>query len=184
MAPPPEAQSVLLFWFEETKPIQWFRRDKAFDQLVRTRFGALHQQARTGQLDDWRSEAAGSLALIIILDQVSRNIFRDRPEAFAQDRQAHEAAKDAIKRGFPQQYPAKEQAFFYMPFMHSEDFAAQEECVRLFQENLPDTNNVEYAIKHRDIIARFGRFPHRNKILGRKSTPEETQYMKDGGFNP
>ncbi|MEO1243403.1 MAG: DUF924 family protein [Pseudomonadota bacterium] len=178
------AEAILSFWFDETKPYQWFRRDPAFDQAIRRRFGALHDAARHGKLDVWRAHPRNALALIILLDQFSRNIYRDDPRAFAQDAQALDVAREAIRRRFDRLYAPKERAFFYMPFMHSEGLAAQEQCVRLFKASLPATDNMPFAKSHRDIIRRFGRFPHRNRILGRTSTPAEIAYLKAGGFNP
>ncbi|WP_425410971.1 DUF924 family protein [Hyphococcus sp.] len=178
------AESILSFWFEESKPYQWFRRDTAFDDEIRRRFGALHDAAKAGKLDAWRTHPQHCLALIILLDQFSRNIYRDDPRAFAQDEQALDVAREALRRRFDQLYGPKERAFFYMPFMHSENLRVQEECVALFKAQLPGTMNLPFAIEHRDIIDRFGRFPHRNKILGRKSTPDEITFLKAGGFNP
>lgn len=178
------AETILRFWFEESKPYQWFRRDRAFDDAIRSRFGALHNAAKTGKLDVWRAHPRHSLALIILLDQFSRNIYRDDPRAFAQDRQALDVAREALRRRFDKLYGPRERAFFYMPFMHAEHLRVQEECVMLFKAQLPTTMNVPYAIEHRDIVKRFGRFPHRNHILGRISEREEIAYLKAGGFNP
>ena len=181
---PAAAASILKFWFNETKPDQWFRRDLALDAACRARFMALHQAARQGRLDVWRASPRPALARIIILDQFSRNIYRDDPRAFAQDDIALAAARDAIRRRFDKRFAASERAFVYMPFMHAEDLCAQNECVALFKAQLPGTMNVPFAIQHRNIIERFGRFPHRNKVLGRQSTPEEITFLKAGGFNP
>ncbi len=178
------AESVLNFWFVATKPFQWFRRDQAFDQMVRDRFGALHDAACQGRYDVWRAHPVHALSLIIILDQFSRNVYRDDARAFAQDGLALEVAREAIRRRFDQLYDARERAFFYMPFMHSEELAVQEESVALFKARLPRSNNVHYAIEHCDILRQFGRFPHRNKCLGRQATPGEIAYLKAGGFNP
>lgn len=178
------AEAILKFWFEETKPFQWFRRDPEFDASVRARFAALHQCAINGELADWSHDARPALARIILLDQFSRNIFRDDPRAFAQDRLALDAARDAISRGHDRSFDAKERAFFYMPYMHCEDLAAQERCVELIKERLPGSMNEPHAIEHCDIIKKFGRFPHRNKVLGRESTAEEIEFLKTGGFNP
>ena len=176
--------AVLNFWFVETKPFQWFRRDKAFDQNVRDRFGALHEAARNGRCDVWRAHPLYALSLIIVLDQFSRNIYRDDARAFAQDEMALDVAREAICRRFDQLYDAKERAFFYMPFMHAEDLKVQEESVTLFKVRLPRSNNVDYAIDHCEILRKFGRFPHRNKCLERKPTLDEIAYLKAGGFNP
>ena len=180
----PSAEDILKFWFEESKPYQWFRRDHPFDESVRVRFGDMHQRAIDGKLDAWAEDPRQALARIILLDQFSRNIFRDDPRAYAQDDLALAAAKDAIHRGFDRLFEARERAFFYMPFMHAEQLGAQEECVALCQAHLSGSDNEPYAVKHRDIIKRFGRFPHRNKVLGRQSTPEEIEFLEAGGFNP
>ncbi len=191
MAPTPSdplagatAEAIHTFWFEEAKPEQWFVRDPAFDKIICERFNAAHQAACDGRLDDWRSDPRDALALILLLDQFSRNIYRDDARAFAQDALALELAKQALGRGFDQQRPDKEKDFFYMPFMHSENLAAQEQSVALFKAKLPASDNLRYAIEHHEIIARFGRFPHRNKLLGRQSTPEEIAFLGAGGFNP
>ena len=178
------ADAVLSFWFDEAKPYQWFRRDRAFDEDVRARFGALHAAAGEGRLDVWRVHPRHCLALIILLDQLSRNIYRDDRRAFAKDKMALAAAREAIRRRFDELVDNRKKAFFYMPFMHSEDLGVQEESVLLFKARLPGTMNLPYAVEHRDIIARFGRFPHRNQMLGRPSTPQETAFLKAGGFNP
>ncbi len=178
------AEDILTFWFEEAKPYQWFRRDSGFDAHFRLRFGALHESAQHGALDVWRTHPRHSLALIILLDQFSRNIYRDDARAFAQDAQALNVAQKAIARWFDRTYGPRERAFFYMPFMHSEDLATQERSVALFTSRMPASGNVHYAEVHRDIVKRFGRFPHRNRVLGRASTPDETAFLKAGGFNP
>ncbi len=177
-------EAILKFWFEETKPYQWFRRNLDFDASVRTRFTALHQSAINGELDAWSDDPRPALARIILLDQFSRNIFRDDPRAFAHDHLALEAAQKAIALGHDRSFDAKERAFFYMPLMHSENLAAQERCVALIKTRLPGSMNEPHAIEHYDIIKKFGRFPHRNKVLGRKSTPAEIEFLKTGGFNP
>ena len=177
-------EAVLHFWFEETKPYQWFRRSDAFDDAIKTRFGAMHDAAKAGRLDVWRAHPVYSLSLILILDQFSRNLYRDTPQAFAQDGQALDIARQALARRFDQLVNDQRRAFFYMPFMHAENLDVQEECVALFKAQLPTTMNVPFAIEHRDIVKRFGRFPHRNKVFGRSSTAEEIAFLKAGGFNP
>ena len=180
----PSANDVLTFWFEATKPSQWYRRDHAFDREIENHFSKLHDAAANGTLDTWQSEPQSALARIIILDQFSRNIFRDDPRAFAVDDLALAAARDAITRDFDLQFPEQQQAFFLMPFMHAETLSVQKESVQHFTNRQPGRSNLSYAIEHHDIIEKFGRFPHRNKILGRQSTPEEIQYLETGGFNP
>ncbi len=177
-------EAVLRFWFEETKPYQWFRRDLRFDETVKARFGALHGAASEGRLDVWRAHPRYALSLILILDQFSRNIYRDDPRAFAQDPHALAIAREAIARRFGQRVEDKRRSFFYMPFMHAENLSVQEESVMLFKAQMPGTMNLPFAIEHRDIVKRFGRFPHRNKVFGRKSTPAEIAFLKAGGFNP
>lgn len=178
------AKDVLSFWFEETKPRQWYRRDSAFDATCARRFGALLEAAKTGALDVWRASPQMALARIIILDQFSRNIYRDDPRAFAQDPLALAAAQDAVTRRFDMIFPARKQAFFLMPFMHADSLAMQEVSVRHFKTRHRGNENLPYAVEHWKIIQRFGRFPHRNAILGRVSSPAEIQFLKNGGFNP
>jgi len=184
---PPAAEtpeSILSFWFEETNPRLWFQSGGTFDKIICERFGAMHKDACEGGFDTWSAHPRHALALIILLDQFSRNIYRDDPRAFAQDEKATILAKQAIGRRFDMLTSPDQCAFFYMPLMHAEDLTDQEECVRLFKANLPGTMNIPFAEEHRDIIRRFGRFPHRNKVLRRKSTPEEIDCLKAGGFNP
>lgn len=178
------AEAVLSFWFVETKPYRWFHTDRAFDASLRARFGALHRAAAARRLDVWRAHPRHSLALIILLDQFSRNMYRGDARAFAEDAHALDIATEAIRRRFDFLYGAKERAFFYLPFMHSEDLSAQERAVALFKARLPDSTNLRYAVQHHAIIRRFGRFPHRNRILGRASTADETAFLERGGFNP
>ncbi len=178
------AETVHTFWFEEATPEQWFVCDPAFDKTICERFKTAHQAACDGRLDDWRADPRDALALILLLDQFSRNIYRDDARAFAQDALALDAAKHALARSFDQQRPDREKAFFYMPFMHSESLAVQEQSVALFQASQSVSDNLRYAVEHHEIIAQFGRFPHRNKLLGRASTPEEIAFLDAGGFNP
>jgi uncharacterized protein (DUF924 family) len=176
--------AVLSFWFEESKPYQWFRRDDAFDAAIQSRFAALHRAASDGCLEVWRAHPVYSLSLIILLDQFSRNLFRGDARTFAQDDHALDVAREAIRRRFDHLVDGKRRAFFYMPFMHAEALSVQEQSVALFKARLPSTMNVPFAIEHYDIVKRFGRFPHRNKVFERKSTPEEVAFLKAGGFNP
>jgi uncharacterized protein (DUF924 family) len=177
-------EAVLSFWFEETRPYQWYRRDDAFDAEIARRFGALHDAASRGKLEVWRAHPRFSLSLIILLDQFSRNLYRDTPRAFAQDAHALDVAREALARRFDHLVDDKRRAFFYMPFMHAENLSVQEECVALFKAQLPTTMNVPFAVEHRDIVKRFGRFPHRNKTFKRPSTPDEIRFLRHGGFNP
>ena len=171
---------VLTFWYEDCTPEDWFKKDSDFDERLRTRFGALHDQACEGLCDDWAETADGALALILLLDQFSRNLHREKQRAFAQDSKALEVARAAIKAGFDEQHTREHRLFFYVPFEHSEILADQEEGIAHF-ERYGDEKTLEYAIAHRDIIARFGRFPHRNKCLGRPSTPEELAFLETPG---
>ena len=171
---------VVAFWFSEAAKPRWFARDDAFDAELRQRFGPLLAQARRGELAHWAEHPDGALALVILLDQVSRNIHRGTPEAFAGDGLALDCAKDAIARGFDLAVAPDRRVFFYVPFEHAEKLADQERGVALF-EALGDENYLGYMRRHRDIVARFGRFPHRNAILGRISTPEEIEFLKQPG---
>lgn len=173
-------QEVLKFWFEECKPEQWFRKDSKFDQMICDRFFNVHQQARKGELWDWRKDLDGRLAEIIVLDQFSRNMFRDHPEMFAQDALALILAQEAIALTEHRDLPAARKPFLYMPFMHSESLAMHAKAVELFSQPGLE-NNLDFEYKHKAIIERFGRFPHRNELLGRKSRPEEIEFLKQPG---
>ncbi len=169
---------ILDFWFNELKPEDRFKKNMRIDQLIADRFLEYHNAAKNNELYKWRFEQGSSLAEIIILDQFSRNIFRDTPQAFACDSQALALAQVAIEKGFDQNMSSVEKAFLYMPFMHSESKVIHEIAVVLYsQEGLEF--NLEYEIAHKKIIDRFGRYPHRNIILGRESTPEEIKFLKE-----
>ena len=171
---------ILEFWFEESQPRQWFQKSDEFDQSIRDRFLDIYKMGVNGMLDDWQNDANGILALIILLDQFPRNMFRGDPKTYASDERALELANIALKRGFDQMLPPQRRHFVYMPFMHSEDLDDQEKSVELFA-GLRSENPVwyEYALKHRDDIARYGRFPYRNEILGRENTKAETEYLQN-----
>ena len=171
---------VVGFW-RLAGPEKWFTRSYAFDQAVALRFEAAHLAAAKGKYDAWSASAEGSLALLILLDQFPRNLFRDSAHAFATDGKARQVARVAIGEGFDAQVEATLRQFFYMPLMHSEDLADQQACVVLC-EAAGAQQNIDYAHIHHDIIARFGRFPHRNPLLGRATTPEEQAFLDDGGF--
>lgn len=173
-------QEVIDFWFKELEPKQWWVKDSDFDQMIETRFGELYKQASAGELYKWRETAEGSLAEVIVLDQFSRNIFRGKPESFASDPLALGAAQFAISKGFDTQLIKQQRVFLYMPFMHSESKLIHVEAVKLF-EALGIESNLEFEHKHKVIIDRFGRYPHRNEILGRKSTDEELAFLKQPG---
>lgn len=169
---------IIKFWFEETKPEQRWQKDVEFDSMISRRFGDVHTKAIRSKLHSWRSNAMGSLAEIIVLDQFSRNIFRDTPSAFSSDELALEAAKEAIDKEYDKELDVNYRSFLYMPFMHSESASVHEIAIQLFnQKGLEDS--YDYEVKHKNIIDRFGRYPHRNKILGRKSTPEEIEFLKE-----
>lgn len=192
-------EEVLSFWLgplredgsaEPSQAAKWWKKDDTFDALVRSRFGALSLAVRAGERASWLAEPRGRLAFVIVLDQFSRNMHRNTPEMFAADGQALQLVLDGIAAGADRRLATAERTFFYMPLMHSEDLAMQERCVALFtafrDEAIGDAREplsgaLGFAIRHRDIVARFGRFPHRNAILGRASTPEEEQFLAQPG---
>jgi len=177
---------ILLFWFGDGSDPQherrWFMQDASFDEACRAGFLADHERAAAGELDGWKESAEGALALILLLDQFPRNMFRGAPRSFAADPQARAAAREAIARGFDLALAPVRRSFVYMPFEHSENPADQEQSIRLFQKLAAEhpgmTGYVKYAEQHRDVIRRFGRFPHRNAVLGRTSTPAEMEYLR------
>ncbi|MCH2037598.1 MAG: DUF924 domain-containing protein [Rickettsiales bacterium] len=178
-----EYHNILSFWFSENTEPLWFAKNDAFDNDIKARFSSLLAQASNNELTEWEGSAKGTLALVILLDQCSRNIYRNTKEAFAYDKQALDLSKLSIKNGFDQQLSVKERVFFYLPFMHSESLEDQNKSVELF-EALGLEINLKFAIEHQEIIKRFGRFPHRNAILGRISTQEEQFFLENehGGF--
>lgn len=171
---------VLEFWFEETEPAMWWTADPAFDTRVRQRFGGLLLRAAQGELYLWRQEAKGRLAEIIVLDQFSRNIHRATPAAFSQDPAALVLAQEAVAAGIHRQLEPIERAFLLLPYMHSESRLIHEQAERLYRVHAPG-GNYEFELKHKAIIDRFGRYPHRNEVLGRESTPEEIEFLKQPG---
>ena len=179
--------SVLDFWFgpERGKArAEWFRKDDAFDEEIRGRFGELHERAARRELDAWRGERESMLALVVVLDQFSRNLHRADARAFAQDAYARECAREALARGDDARSLPVERMFLYLPFEHSEDVADQERCVELMRtlDAFEETRGIsDWAERHAAIIRRFGRFPHRNAALGRASTPEEIEFLKQPG---
>lgn len=176
---PDAAAAVVAFW-RDAGPKRWFRKDAAFDTDFRDRFLALHERAAAGELDDWLATADGALALLILLDQFPRNAFRGTPRMYASDAQARRIARIALKRELDQQVPIELRNFMYLPFMHSEDPADQE--VSVAQTAALGGEPHRFALHHQDIIRRFGRFPHRNAVLGRTSTAEEERFIAEGGF--
>lgn len=173
-------RDILKFWFAELEPKQWWIKDELLDRLIGERFAELHAQAARCELFAWRKTAQGRLAEIIILDQFSRNMFRDQPEAFAQDALALALAQEAIACRADRELTPVERNFLYMPLMHSESLAIHAVAVDLFTKNGLE-GSLEYEIRHKAIIERFGRYPHRNAILGRESTAEELKFLKQPG---
>ena len=171
---------VLAFWFDEVSPAQWWAKSDAFDRLVRSRFGSAHAAAMRGELYAWRATADGRLAEIIVLDQFSRNIHRGRPEAFAADGMALVLAQEAVAAGADRALDAGRRAFLYMPYMHSESAAIHALAVALFSQPGLE-HNLDFELRHKAIIDRFGRYPHRNTILGRTSTAEELRFLEEPG---
>jgi uncharacterized protein (DUF924 family) len=190
---------VLWFWLgdvdgdglaEEALTQRWWRKDRDFDHEVAAKFEPTWQAIMAGDREAWLAQPHSRLAYVIVLDQFSRNMFRDTPRAFEGDSKALRVAADGVERGFDRALHGHERVFFYMPFMHSEELAMQERSVELFTKLRDQTEgrvreavagNVDYAKRHRDVIARWGRFPHRNRILGRPSTPAELEFLRQPG---
>lgn len=177
---PARIDEVLRFWFEELSTDDWFGGGDAVDDRIRERFRELHEALRSHVPESWRTSARGMLAAVIALDQFPRNMYRGDPQAFAADRVALALAEEAIERGFDREMSNDERRFLYLPFEHSEDPAVQARSVELFA-TVDDDESLEYAVRHKEIVDRFGRFPHRNDVLGRESTPEETEFLKEPG---
>ncbi len=173
-------QDILTFW-RDAGPKAWFAKSDAFDANIRTRFEALHHTAARNELSAWEDTADGALALLLLLDQFPRNMYRNSADAFASDPLARTIALRAIARGFDQQVGKDVRSFFYLPLEHSEDAKDQAHCVALF-ETTGDADLVKWAKLHADIITRFGRFPHRNACLGRATTDAEKEFLASGGF--
>jgi uncharacterized protein (DUF924 family) len=184
-------EKILEFWFGKPQDPEygksrkiWFTKDAEFDETVRSHFLADYEMAAQGLLDDWKDAPESCLALILLLDQFPRNLFRATPQAFATDPQALDAAEHAIDRGYDKQMLPVKRWFFYLPFEHSEKLEHQQQAIALFRQLSDDPESasaIDYAERHRAIIERFGRFPHRNAILGRKSTPEEREFLQQPG---
>ena len=180
-------QNILDFWFDEAGPEKWYKKSYAFDAEVRHRFEDISNQiaARLKRPPHkWENSPNSSLALIIATDQFSRNMYRDTQAAFAWDRLAIGVAERMIEKKWDFQIDQSRREFIYLPFMHSESLDHQNCCVELCDQRLNNVENLKHAIAHRDLIARFGRFPHRNEVLGRDSTPEEIEFLTDGGYAP
>ena len=176
-----DPDEVLAFW-RSAGDARWYKRDDTFDGSVRERFLALWHKAVAGELSSWETTDDGALALVILLDQFPRNMFRDDAKAFSSDALARDVAHRALAGGADKRIEAPLLQFLYLPFMHSEDLADQLRCVDLFRAN-DDTENLRYAEEHADIIRRFGRFPHRNRVLGRSTAPEEQAFLDGSGFS-
>jgi uncharacterized protein (DUF924 family) len=172
---------VVAFW-QSAGPDRWFKKDAAFDDEIRRRFLSNHEAAAAGSLADWEKTADGALALLILLDQFPRNMFRGDARAFASDALARAIAAGALVRGYDAQVPAGMRGFFYLPFVHSENLADQQRAVAFYQA-IGDADGLKWAELHADIIRRFGRFPHRNSVLGRATTPDEQAFLDKGGFS-
>ena len=171
---------VLNFWFKELTPQQWFAKSDALDDAIKKRFGSMLAAAAQGELWQWRESPKGRLAEIIVLDQFSRNVYRDTSAAFAQDPMALVLAQEAVSLGIDAEFNAPEKAFLFMPYMHSESAVIHQQAVILF--NQPGLeNNYEFELKHKAIIDKYGRYPHRNEILGRESTAEELKFLQQPG---
>lgn len=177
---PVNARDVLDFWFAHEG--RWFVKDQKFDAEITRHFRQDYDAARAGKLDAWIGTAQGALALVIMLDQFPRNIFRNDARAWAGDEQALTMAESAIRERLDVELPDAIRRWIYMPFMHSENLQKQEEGLRYFSTRQHDAETLRFAELHADIIRRFGRFPHRNEVLGRRSTPEEQSYLDEGGF--
>ena len=177
-------QTVLDFWLNEVGPDKWYAQDAVVDRAIAERFGGTVTAARNGELDHWVLHPREALALLIVLDQFPRNVWRNRPEAFDGDAHAVALAKRALNLGHDLRVPEPERQFFYLPLMHSEHQMDQDRCVRLILMRMPETGDetLRHACAHRDVIRRFGRFPFRNDALGRVCTPAEAAWIAEGGY--
>ena len=173
-------QQIISFWFEEIEPALWWKKDDSFDALLLERFSEIHARACRCELFEWRGEAEGRLAEIIVLDQFSRNMFRSSARAFANDSMSLTLSQEAIACGADQTLTQVQRSFLYMPFMHSESLEIHEVAVELFRRNGIESN-LDFELKHKKIIEQFGRYPHRNKVLGRQSTAEEIEFLTRPG---
>lgn len=172
-------ENVLEFWFKTLKPADWYKKSDELDKTIKHKFESLYHRIVAGETANWRATARGRLAEIIVLDQFSRNMFRGQAQSFAADPLALALAQEAVRAGAGQELDDKERAFLYMPYMHSESPKVHETAMEIFK----DLPNLSFEIKHKAIIDRFGRYPHRNEVLGRASTVEELEWMKtNSGF--
>ena len=173
-------EDIITFWFEEISPEQWFKKDKKFDAMLLERAGTTVIKALNGQLDRWSKTSAGSVSLVILLDQFTRNIFRDTPKAFSGDEMAFVLSQKSINSEWFANLCMAYKQFLLMPMMHSEDISIQEKSLPLFKQHT-NKRTYEFAVKHRDIVAKFGRFPHRNQIINRPNTEEELIFLNQSG---
>ena len=173
-------REILKFWFEEIEPSQWWKKDENLDLIIIERFSDVHSRATRCELFEWRKDAQGRLAEIIVLDQLSRNMFRGSPLSFAYDPLALALAQEAVSTGADKSLNQSERSFLYMPFMHSESLKVHEIATELFRKN-GNQNSLDFELRHKAIIERFGRYPHRNGILGRYSSDEEIEFLKQPG---
>lgn len=171
-------KTILTFWFHEVTPEQRFAKDDELDNTIRERFESIYWSILKRETFFWKETAEGALAEIIVLDQFARNMFRGAPQSFAGDPLALELAMEMVGKGQNKELPVEQRSFVYMPFMHSESNEVHKQTLRLFEE-LGNENNLKYEHWHKSIIDRFGRYPHRNKVLGRESTSEEEQFLKE-----
>jgi uncharacterized protein (DUF924 family) len=174
---PMRPSEIIDFWFAEPSKARWFESTPEFDREIEARFRWLYEDATAGELAGWRDSADGCLGLCLLLDQFPRNMFRGDARAFATDAMALDVASHALARGFDQALSPERRLFLYLPFEHSEDLAHQNRCVALIKA-LDDPKLLDYAVRHQQIVERFGRFPHRNRILGRVTTPEEAAFLE------
>lgn len=175
------ARDILEFWFSEAARPSWFKASAAFDRAVENALRPAYEQALAGRLEAWRSSAEGCLALCLLLDQVPRNLFRGTAQAYSSDEAAREVCRQALAQGFDQELAAEQRLFIYLPLEHSENLADQEDCCTLIAALDGEASWVDYALRHREIIARFGRFPHRNAVLGRESSAAEQAFLSGPG---
>lgn len=171
-----QAADIIDFWYADSSRELWFKSTPEFDRELIERFEKTWQRARDGELDHWRQSADGCLALVILLDQFPLNMFRGQAASFATEAQSRDVARHALEQGFDREMSAEKKSFLYMPFMHSEDLADQQTSLRLFDQPGLESN-FRFARHHHDIVARFGRFPHRNAVLGRSSSAAELEYL-------
>ena len=170
-------REIVQFWFEEISPAQWWTKNEEFDRQIAVRFSDIHFQAARGELFEWRHNEQGRLAEIVVLDQFSRNIFRNSPQAFTNDQMALTLAQEAVLQGIDTLLPPEQRSFIYLPYMHSESLTIHQVAEELYRQPGLESG-LEWELKHKAVIERFGRYPHRNEILGRESTAEELAFLR------